>query len=728
MRFPAIRIIVPLCAAIVFSSRGENIINPPRSGWADVTKSPYSADSTGKTDVTSILQKAINDNSAGPGNAYKTIYFPNGHYLVSGALQWSTGNSQGPVFQGQSRKGVVIRLKDGTFTGAGNTASPKAVLATGDGVAQNFNKAIFNLTVNIGSNNPGACGVYFYSNNEGIISDVDIISEDGKGDVGLHMGNGEQGPCLACKVYIKGFKYGVWGNALNSITLSRISVEGQSGYGLVCGGRTLYIDSLTSVNAVPAVWNQSDMVLIEGNFTGGTPTLAAIKNDGRIVARNIVTTGYLRAITSINPGQKIAAPTGANITEYSSYGCLTLFNSPSHSINLPIKRPPDVEWEQDPAKWANLLDYKTTGRTDVQALQAAIDDPAKTSIIISSGPTINQPVYVRGNIKRICGTAYTYVEWAAGGPKAGAFVITDGTAPVVKIERLSSQWTGVFQQSGRTVVCEAVSNDVPGPNCDQTQVTGTGDVFLVDCCTRLKVANPKAHVWAWQFNSEQQSYFWDTPYDTTQAYNLKMLGGTAWIFGYKTEVYGTKAHLYNCNAEILGFYNYTSCRNRAEPTQFIVSESNFSLVSGTQLAFSCPLYDTLVTVIKGGVRKDLLHTQTNPVLSWDGYTLPLFTNYDSSFVGTGARGPAAAISGMRAEARLASRGRILVTWGLPHDQPVDLRIIDVKGKTACVLLRGHGHAGTYTQGYAIPNLAPGAYYLRMRAGLGRSIFAAVLVR
>jgi len=718
-----------ICVAGIFQSPAfaENIINPPRSGWVDVSKSPYNADTTGKTDVTAILQKAINDNDLGPGNSYRTIYLPNGNYLVSNTVQWSTGNSQGPVFQGQSRKGVVIRLKDGTFTGTGSTASPKAVLATGDGVAQNFNKAIFNLTVNIGSNNSGACGVYFYSNNEGIIENVDIISEDGQGSVGLHLGNGEQGPCMARKIYVKGFKYGVWGDALNSVTLSQIAVQGQSTCGLACGGRSMYVDSLTSINTAPAVLNESDLVLINGNFAGGSASVPAITNNARIFARNITTSGYSKAISDLGQGRKIAAPTGMTINDYSSYGCLTLFPSPLRSINLPIKRPPDVEWEQDTAKWANINDYKTGNRTDVQALQAAIDDPKKTSIIMPDiWHTIDSPVYIRGNIKRIVGTCRVACEWGVSGPILGTFVITDGTAPVVQIERLNCQGTSIFQQSSRTVIVEAVTNEFEDPKVDNDRADGTGDLFLIDCVARLKVTNPKAHVWAWQFNSEQQSYFFNSKPDTSQAYNLKMLGGTAWIFGYKTEVYGTKGHFYNAVAELLGFYNYAGCRGRAEPTQFYAKESNISIVSGTQLVFGCPLYDTLVTVVRGGVTKNLLATQTNPVLEWENYTIPLFSNFDSTMVSVRdpRAMPAAGIPAI-IDIQALPRKNIAVTWSGSGRQSATMRLFDARGTLLATREFTAGAGGIHCAAISVPS--SGTYFVDVQSGSERSVRKVMIV-
>ena len=140
----------------VFSNRFRGVI--------DVTKPPYNADNTGKTDCTEILNKIVDDllaeNIAGmektkqkllnmpDPNARisfevrkdngilnvifpeelpqsKIIYFPNGTYLVSDTISYSHENlcnilwglpsselNRQIHFKGESRDGVVIKLKD----------------------------------------------------------------------------------------------------------------------------------------------------------------------------------------------------------------------------------------------------------------------------------------------------------------------------------------------------------------------------------------------------------------------------------------------------------------------------------------------------------------------------------------------------------------------------------------------------------------------------------------
>jgi hypothetical protein len=183
----------------------ENIVFPPVSGVVDITRPPYNADKTGKTDCSAILTTALTNERTQGNWGCGIVYLPNGTYLVKGPVSWKMPPfTVGPHMVGQSRKGTVIRLADSTYR---STTQAAYVIQTGGGVAQNFNRGLFNLTVDIGKGNPGAIGVFWYSNNEGLMSDVDIISEDGLGVAGLRIGTTEEGPAGVRNVYIKGFGY-----------------------------------------------------------------------------------------------------------------------------------------------------------------------------------------------------------------------------------------------------------------------------------------------------------------------------------------------------------------------------------------------------------------------------------------------------------------------------------------------------------------------------------------
>jgi hypothetical protein len=134
------RIIQCTCCAAAFfffQSMAENIVFPPNSGIIDITKPPYSADNTGKTDVSAIFTKALADERGQPSWHARIVYLPNGTYMVRAAIkQKEAPYTVGPHLQGQSKAGTVIRLADGTWP---LSSGQNYVLSTGNGVAQNFN-------------------------------------------------------------------------------------------------------------------------------------------------------------------------------------------------------------------------------------------------------------------------------------------------------------------------------------------------------------------------------------------------------------------------------------------------------------------------------------------------------------------------------------------------------------------------------------------------------------
>jgi hypothetical protein len=641
----------------------ENIVFPAVSGVVDITKPPYSADKTGKTDCSAILTQALNDERTSGNWGCGIVYLPNGTYLVKGPVSWKMPPyTVGPHLCGQSRKGTVIRLADSTYR---STTQSGVVIQTGGNVAQCFNRGLFNVTVNTGKGNPGAIGVFWYANNEALMSDVDIISGDGLGVAGLRVGTNEEGPAGVRRVYIQGFAYGVWSSAnLNAMTLTQISLQGQRVCGVINEANLpLYIDSLTSVNSVPVISNRNKgvMVLINGSFSGGRADTVAIVNatGAMLFARNITTQGYKQAVSSTS--HTVAPPAGMIIGEWSSHGAISLNSSPLHSLNLPIKRPPEPDWEQDLNKWASITSY-TSGRTETQALQAAIDDPTKTVVVLPTKGkdyTINAPVYVRGNIRMIIG-----VGGGLALSGSGSLVIPDaaGSPFVVKIMKIQGANVPLVQQSGRTVILESIGNM-------QIRHEGTGDMFCTDITSALTVSNAQAHVWAWHYNDEGVNH------------KTLISAGTVWLFGWKYEYSGTSATFSGGTTEILGFYNYSG---GAVP-QFIISgAANVSIASMMKGMYGAG-YNIIVQETRNGVTKQLLATN-NPAGYPTNFDAPLFTAYDATRI---------------------ERPRMVVPNGTP------LRAWMYRGDGAMVFRAGDTQSGT-----SLPALGPGLYVVRIEARNG----------
>jgi len=609
--FPFPAIIPCLCALVSMSSpcNAENIIFPrfrsgivDASGIIDVTKA-YGVDNTGQTDVTAKLQQAFDEH-----HTWITIYLPNGTYLVSNTITMTptceshdgTGCISGPILQGQSRAGTIIKLKDNTFT---NASSPKAVIITASGVAQNFNRGVHNLTVLVGSGNPGAMGVSWYANNVGLMSEVDIIATGG-GAIGLDLGYGEQGPSGVHDVYVKGFAVGCKSDALASVTIWNLTIENASQYGVLNNNRYLFIENLICRNAAVGVRNQDGMTLVNAQLTGGNSTKSAIANTGSLFARNISTQGYQKALTTSGR----AGPAGMTFDEYSS-AQTSQFPSPTHSMNLPAPPVPDVPWEQDSTKWgnvwANIGGLGGNRKTDSASLQSLIDNPNLTTVCVPAGKLyqINGDIYIRGNIRRLVGTAGNMSG-------TGRFVITDQlTQPVFKMEKFLG--LPIVNQSDKTVIIESVLADLIS--------TGTGDLFINDFGGDVNINNASERVWARQFNLEGNG----STHTSLMIQKVKSMR----IIGWKDEGDGNAATIQSGVLEILGFLQYATNLSTTGQNMFVVKDgAQFCLGGLVQNSFSGTEYHNLVQETRNGVTRLLTMEQNG------GYNLPLYCGYDSASV------------------------------------------------------------------------------------------------
>jgi hypothetical protein len=601
---------VSLVSAIPFCPIfAENIVFPPNCGVVDITKPPYNADNTGKTDVSAILTQALTDERALTSWISKIVYLPNGTYLVRSTIrQKEPPFTVGPHLQGQSKAGTVIRLADSTWPVSSGTL--QFVLSTGNGVAQCFNRGVRNLTVSIGRNNAGASGIWWFGNNEALLSDVDVISEDGTGMVGLNGGSGESGPSGVRNLYVKGFSVGVQVGALNAVTFQNVTVEGQRTCGILNSGQPAWFDNFVSINRVRAVRNTSggSMVLVDANLTGGDSTVDAISNEGggKIFVRNVTALGYRKAISCASTTQPAASiPAGMTIDEFSSHGSTSLFPSEPRTINLPRKSAPEPEWEQDMSKWAIISSY-TTGRTHAQAFQAAIDDLTKTVVALDMDLNLSGTVYVRNNIKFIIGTKSCLFKQGTD----ASIEIVDGISPVVKFQNINysrpdRQEVGIpiVQRSSRALIVESSATDV--------HADSSGDVFVTDLVAKLNINNPLQHVWAWHFNGELYSI----------GMELTMTAGVARIFGWKSEHENTKVATTGGTLEILGFLMYSPSGSHPQPL-FQITNTNFCCALLSQIGNP---YNLIVRETRAGVTKDLTGTT-----SGTGTSVPLFLAYNIS--------------------------------------------------------------------------------------------------
>ncbi len=540
---------------------GENMVWPADAGVVDVSKPPYQATGDGKTDDTAAIQRAMDDHP----NQGAIIWLPNGVYRITDTLNWPKGVKGGDeykntILMGQSEAGTVIRLDD-QAAGFGNRRVTKAMIWTGGDPAQRFANGVSHLTIDSGAGNPGCAALQFTANNQGGIEHVTIVSGDGQGVAGLHLGNcNENGPLLVSHLTVQGFDAGIQcSSPINSQTLEHIHLRQQNRFGLQSVGETLAIRDLESRNQVPAIHLKGGhTVLLDAKLIGTGPAkeLPALVAGGTAYVRNLTTSGYGQAITN-----RAGGATGPVVAEWISGTAVSLGAGPGKSLGLPVQETPDAPWDA-PADWQAVTIGKEDWekRDDTAAVQAAID-AGKTTVYFPKGSyRINGTVEVRGNVRRIIGCR-AHLEATGSGPMfrvAGS----DG-APMVWFEQLGSGY-------GKQVSLQADgSRGVVIRHCINWScaLSGSGPAFAEDNC-----ANPTIGwtlhgrtLWARQLNLENLGT------------HLLNDGGTAWILGYKTERGDTLiATTGGGRTEVLGGFSYTTMAGATAPMFTLDATSGLS--------------------------------------------------------------------------------------------------------------------------------------------------------
>lgn len=229
----------------------------------DVTKAPYYADNTGKTDCTEALCRVLDDilirEIQGVKETYgkleasetipvyigfesrnekyginvifpeyvpssKIIYFPAGTYLVSDTITYHLSDlknvmrgekfyelCRGIHLLGESMNEVVIRLAD--YAKGFGSGSKKPLISLNQAEEccerERTNVAQMNtvedMTLDCGKGNPGAVGLRFSACNSGRVENVCFLAEEGH--AALQIAYGAEGSFINLKA--KGFDYGV---------------------------------------------------------------------------------------------------------------------------------------------------------------------------------------------------------------------------------------------------------------------------------------------------------------------------------------------------------------------------------------------------------------------------------------------------------------------------------------------------------------------------------------
>lgn len=234
----------------------------------DVTKPPYNADNTGKSDCTAILRKVLDDilsryvdgmkkmyddlielSDNCKEDAYigieggrvqdgkvtitfpeflpptRIVYFPEGTYLISDTLTYTLENLKNSYywvpyyetciniqFMGESREKTIIRLKDNAEGYQKGSEKPVVSFINNETETRRdkektniaFMNNISDITIDCGKRNSGAIGIKYISSNIGRIENVEVKTEEGY--CGVSVLYTSQGVFEDIKV--SGFDYG----------------------------------------------------------------------------------------------------------------------------------------------------------------------------------------------------------------------------------------------------------------------------------------------------------------------------------------------------------------------------------------------------------------------------------------------------------------------------------------------------------------------------------------
>lgn len=537
--------------ALLTSIIDKNFPLPPKAPAINVKD--FGAKGDNKTDDTAAIKKAI----AATSNAWEQVYFPPGIYLVSDEISWQ----RFLTLRGAGPRRTVIKLK-ANAAGYKDPKNRKAVLfCRMNGKEPKHNNTshsnhILNLSINVGSGNPGAVGIDLSSHNGGGIENVIVSAADNSGLIGIAMDRDGPGPALVNHIAVSGFDYGLttnWG--VYSMTFEYIDLEKQRVAGFLSSQHNAVVRHLHSRNRVPAV-QLSDgrdyglFVLLDSNLFGGIPKYSAIQGNGELFVRNIRSSGY-RAIVSNFDKRR-----GGNYLKQYSSSPLQASSKKVNitSLNLPIEDAPYIQWDEDFSKWANIQDYKAVNNNKTDdwgpAIQAAIDSGKSTVYFPNfthAAYPIKRDIIVRGAVKRIVGlSAHLQGNHA---------VIFKNTQPIA-IEQLDMP-VADFQGSGTVVVKRSLGAKLKIRK-------GVGKVFIEDyCCGNIEMEKG-GKAWIRSYNAESVNT------------KIRNNGGKLWILGIKTEQAGSI--LYNSGnafTEIIGGLIYPA---QGKPTQpmYINEASSFA--------------------------------------------------------------------------------------------------------------------------------------------------------
>ncbi len=557
---------------------------PADAGLFNVTD--YGAKPNDGIDDTVQIQEAISSalKSKSRYSAMPFIYFPKGTYNLSDQLEsrtgkggWSDGWRAGMILVGESQQGTVLKLSD-RQAGFSDPKNPKAVIKTGSeqdtksnpsgSGNRAFRHSIYNMTIDVGRENPGAVGIDYLANNRGGIENI-IIRSNGEGFAGILMKRYGPGPALVKNAIVEGFDYGVWiSNYEYSMTFEHLRLKNQKVAGIYNKDNVLYLRDLVSINSVPAiemVTSNGQITLIDSKLTNGSINNAAIVNKGKMFIRNVTSQGYGKIIADRTKARKdiTGGASAVKLQEYVSHAPQSLFDSPQHSLNLPIEETPEFH-TNDFNQWKNVVAYGATpddrSNDDTNAIQSAIDS-GKLIVYLPRGVYhVRQTIIIRGNVRKIIGMQ-SAIQKKKGFTGDVLIRFEGGTSSEgTNLEHLR---IGGIIEHASTKTLAIRHADIGGY---RNTSSGKGKLFIEDVIGAPYLINRPQKVWVRQLNAE-----------FGKVALIKNHGGTLWILGMKTEGKVTAIETVNGTTELIGALLYPLHNVPANIPAFINDEGRVTL-------------------------------------------------------------------------------------------------------------------------------------------------------
>jgi hypothetical protein len=450
----------------------------------------------------------------------RIVYLPSGTYRVSGSIIKRYADNRfgsGMILVGESETGTTIRLTDNA-PGFGNANAPRGVIMTtaklldgsptsggkdytnkgeGNDAYENF---IENLTIDVGSGNPGAIGIDYLANNIGAVRDVRVVAPTGSGAVGIAMQRKWPGPALLQHVEVQGFSTGIAvANTEYGVTLEHVQLREQRRIGLA--------NDSNAIAAADLAIDANGMA-IANTAPGGLITLAnsvvrrtsedadAMINDGVVVARNVSFDGF-------------SLPSGATSPLVGFWQGQRWHPEQSH-LDPPLDDPPPTS--VDPvASWINVLHYvkSLTQPQDItDGMRQAIATGASTIYLPYGRYMIRDSIVIPPTLHRIVGMNASITVTPERKPEfsrdTGMLQIDEPGPPLV-IERLAFDMTDLGDQLavGMTAHRDVTLRDIVTAGTSLLdRGAGGGRVFIEDtCCGSMHIAGP-APVFARQLDTE----------------------------------------------------------------------------------------------------------------------------------------------------------------------------------------------------------------------------------